>query len=114
MPYVLRHGLWPNGEDWLYEAAAETYLPLLSMIDRCVFLNCNPKLTIGLTPVLLEQLAQEQFKEGFRAYLADYTERSRSDRRQFEQQGQGHMAYLASLWEDFYCSTAILRVVTCR
>ena len=69
MPYVLYHGSWPHGEDWLYEAAAETYLPLLSIIDRCVFLNCNPKLTIGLTPVLLEQLAHRRFKGGFREYL---------------------------------------------
>jgi 1,4-alpha-glucan branching enzyme len=102
MPYVLRHGVWPNGEDWLYEAAAETYLPLLSAIDRCACLNCNPKLTIGLTPVLLEQLADERFKEGFRVYLDDYLERSKNDRRQFEQNGQGHMAYLAGLWEQFY------------
>ncbi len=28
LPYVLRHGTWPHGEDWLYEAAAETYLQL--------------------------------------------------------------------------------------
>jgi 1,4-alpha-glucan branching enzyme len=59
-------------------------------------------LTIGLTPVLLEQLAHEHFKQGFRAYLGDYLEHSKSDRRQFEQTGQGHMAYLASLWEQYY------------
>ena len=102
MPYVLYHGSWPHGEDWLYEAAAETYLPLLSIIDRCVFLNCNPKLTIGLTPVLLEQLAHKRFKNGFREYLDDYAQRAKSDRRQFEQENQPHMAYLAGRWEDFY------------
>jgi 1,4-alpha-glucan branching enzyme len=102
MPYVLYHGTWPNGEDWLYEAAAETYLPLLSVIDRCVSLNCNPKLTVGLTPVLLEQLSHNHFKEGFHAYLGDNLERTKSDRRQFEQAKQMHMAYLSSRWEDFY------------
>ncbi|MGA2094053.1 MAG: 1,4-alpha-glucan branching protein domain-containing protein [Sedimentisphaerales bacterium] len=102
MPYVLYHGSWPNGEDWLYEAAAETYLPILSVIDKCAGLNCNPKLTIGLTPVLLEQLSHNHFKEGFRAYLGDNLERAKSDRRQFEQAKQGHMAYLAGRWEDFY------------
>jgi len=102
MPYVLYHGTWPNGEDWLYEAAAETYLPLLSVIDRCVSLNCNPKLTVGLTPVLLEQLSHNHFKEGFRAYLGDNLGRAKSDRRQFEQANEKHMAYLAGRWEDFY------------
>ncbi len=106
MPYVLRHGDWPNGEDWLFEAAAETYLPILSMLDRCDSLNCNPKLTIGLTPVLLEQLVQERFKEGFQEYLADYLDRARADRQQFEKNGQGHMAYLATLWEQFYLKLA--------
>jgi 1,4-alpha-glucan branching enzyme len=102
MPYVLWHGSWPHGEDWLYEAAAETYLPLLSVIDRCVYLNCNPKLTIGLTPVLLEQLAHRRFKDGFRIYLDDYRQRAKDDRRQFEQANQMHMAFLAGRWEEFY------------
>ena len=39
LPYVLRHGTWPHGEDWLYEAAAETYLPILAMLDECAFLR---------------------------------------------------------------------------
>ena len=29
LPYVVHHGTWPHGLDWLHEAAAETYLPLL-------------------------------------------------------------------------------------
>src|ERR1035437_10133837 len=64
LPYVLRHGSWPHGEDWLYEAAAETYLPLLATLDECLFLNARPRITIGLTPVLLEQLAHGDFKDG--------------------------------------------------
>ncbi|MCE5326772.1 MAG: DUF1957 domain-containing protein [Planctomycetaceae bacterium] len=102
LPYVLRHGLWPHGEDWLYEAAAETYLPLLAMIEECEFLKGNPRLTIGLTPILLEQLAHDDFKAGFRGYLQDRTERAISDRAEFEQQGQKHLAHLATLWEKFF------------
>ena len=84
LPYVLRHGTWPHGEDWLYEAAAETYLPALAMIDECVFLNATPKLTIGLTPVLLEQLAHEHFKHGFEQYLAERVRRATADVKDFE------------------------------
>ena len=29
LPYVLNHGRWPHGSDWLCEAAIDTYLPLL-------------------------------------------------------------------------------------
>jgi len=102
LPYVLRHGTWPHGEDWLYEAAAETYLPLLAMIDECVFLNSNLRLTIGLTPILLEQLAHDHFKQGFDHYLTDRIERAQADRVEFEQSNNGHMAYLAQRWEQWY------------
>jgi 1,4-alpha-glucan branching enzyme len=102
LPYVLRHGVWPHGEDWLYEAAAETYLPLLGMIDECEFLKGNPRLTIGLTPVLLEQLDQDYFKEGFEHYLEDRIERARSDNREFQHRGDGHLAYLAERWVKWY------------
>jgi 1,4-alpha-glucan branching enzyme len=102
LPYVLNHGVWPHGEDWLYEAAAETYLPLLAIIDECEFLNAPAKITIGLTPVLLEQLAHEHFKKGFEHFLADRVARARADRGDFERNGDGHMAYLATRWEDWH------------
>ncbi len=104
LPYVLRHGTWPHGEDWLYEAAAETYLPLLQVLGETRYLSGNPKMTIGLTPVLLEQLAHEHFKAGFEHYLQDRVERARADRAEFESPGinNGHMAYLATRWEEWY------------
>ncbi|MBN1975526.1 MAG: DUF1957 domain-containing protein [Sedimentisphaerales bacterium] len=102
MPYVLHHGIWPHGEDWLYEAAAETYLPLLSVIQECSFLKGNPRMTIGLTPVLLEQLANEYFKQGFQSYLRDRIEQASKDRLFFEKENQPHPAWLASRWEKFY------------
>lgn len=102
LPYVLRHGVWPHGEDWLYEAAAETYMPLLNMIDECNYFNAPPRITIGLTPVLLEQLAHEHFKQGFEHYLADRVERARQDRKDFEGWNDGHLIYLATRWEEYY------------
>src|SRR5258707_833637 len=36
LPYVIRHGRWPHGSDWLCEAAAESYLPLLRLLERRV------------------------------------------------------------------------------
>jgi 1,4-alpha-glucan branching enzyme len=102
LPYVLRHGTWPHGEDWLYEAAAETYLPLLATIDECEFLKGSPRLTIGLTPVLLEQLSQDYFKQGFERYLQDRIERARSDQAEFKAANRPHFAYLASRWDTWY------------
>jgi 1,4-alpha-glucan branching enzyme len=49
MPYVEGFGTWPFGEEWLWEAVATVYLPLLELID-------GAPLTLGLTPVLCDQL----------------------------------------------------------
>ena len=76
LPYVLHHGSFPHGEAWLFEAAAETYLPLLEMLDEVTRHHAQPGLTIGLTPVLLEQLAHPRFKSGFASYLKERIERA--------------------------------------
>jgi len=102
VPYVLRHGVWPHGEDWLYEAAAETYLPLLGTLGECALLKGNPRVTIGLTPILLEQLSQDYFKDGFERYLRDRVQRARSDHAEFKARGQAHQTWLAERWMGFY------------
>ncbi len=108
LPYVLRHGVWPHGEDWLYEAAAETYLPLLRLIDECSYLGAVPRFTIGLTPVLLEQLVHPHFQDGFEHYLADRVDRARQDQREWQDSNQPHLAYLAQRWVEFHEGLASL------
>src|SRR4051794_32063859 len=102
LPYVLHHGAWPHGEAWLYEAAAETYLPLLDVIGEVALHKARPALTVGLTPVLLEQLCHDHFKSGFIAYLNERIERARGDRGEFERKGEKHFAWLAERWEKWY------------
>jgi 1,4-alpha-glucan branching enzyme len=50
MPYVEGFGTWPFGEEWLWEAIATCYLPLLELLDE------GAPLTLSLTPVLCDQL----------------------------------------------------------
>jgi len=50
MPYVEGFGTWPFGEEWLWEAIATSYLPLLELLDA------GAPLTLSLTPVLCDQL----------------------------------------------------------
>ncbi len=102
LPYVLNHGSYPHGEAWLYEAAAETYLPILDMVGEIALYKGRPALTIGLTPVLLEQLASDHFKSGFVAYLNERIERASADRADFQADSQPHFAYLAERWEQWY------------
>ena len=102
LPYVLHHGSYPHGEHWLFEAAAETYLPVLDFIGEAALNHVRCGLTIGLTPILLEQLGHERFKAGFVAYLKERAARGLSDKAEFEADGDGHRAYLAQRWHDWY------------
>ena len=65
MPYVEGHGTWPFGEEWLWEAMATSYLPLLDVLDGA------PELTLSLTPVLCDQLAAPGIGERFLTFLRD-------------------------------------------
>jgi 1,4-alpha-glucan branching enzyme len=52
MPYVEGFGTWPFGEEWLWEAIATSYLPLLDVLE-----SAHPApITLSLTPVLCDQL----------------------------------------------------------
>ena len=61
LPYVLNHGRWPHGSDWLCEAAIDTYLPLLETLRSLAADGVAAPVTIGFTPVLANQLAAPAF-----------------------------------------------------
>jgi len=65
MPYVEGFGTWPFGEEWLWEAMAGSYLPLLELLDR------GAPLTLSLTPVLCDQLEAPGIGERFAAFVKD-------------------------------------------
>jgi 1,4-alpha-glucan branching enzyme len=66
MPYVEGFGTWPFGEEWLWEAIAGCYLPLLDLLDAR-----EPALTLSITPVLCDQLAAPGLAERFHAFIED-------------------------------------------
>jgi len=68
MPYVEGFGTWPFGEEWLWEAVATVYLPLAELLEEG-----GAPLTLGLTPVLCDQLETLPGSAGERllSFLAD-------------------------------------------
>jgi 1,4-alpha-glucan branching enzyme len=65
MPYVEGFGTWPFGEEWLWEAMAGCYLPLLDLLDG------GAPLTLSLTPVLCDQLDAPAVGERFSSFVED-------------------------------------------
>ncbi|HYK11527.1 MAG TPA: 1,4-alpha-glucan branching protein domain-containing protein [Gemmatimonadales bacterium] len=69
LPYVLNHGRWPHGSDWLCEAAIDTYLPLLEQLRALEKEKTPSPVTIGFTPVLANQLVSEDFRQEFDTFM---------------------------------------------
>ncbi len=70
LPYV-RH---PEHEEfleerWLFEAMFETYIPLLKMFKRLEGDGVNFKLTMSITPPLMEMLTSEDLMAKFRRHM---------------------------------------------
>lgn len=102
LPYVINHGEWPHGMDWLYEAAAETYIPLLKELDSLAADGISPKVTLGITPILAEQLAADKFKAGLIHYLDQKIKAAEDNRLEFVKLGNEHLEVLAQFWIDFF------------
>lgn len=69
LPWVLHHGAWPHGEDWLFEATVHCYLPLVAMLQRRSKKGAKNQLTITVSPVLAAQWRHPSFPSKLAAYI---------------------------------------------
>lgn len=90
LPYARLAGRWPHGEEWIHEAASETYIPLLNALYDLKDEGLNYKITIGITPVLAEQLADPTVCDHLDEYLDDKIARAKQDILRFR----------GDLWEE--------------
>lgn len=102
LPYVLNHGTWPHGMEWLLEAAAETYLPLLRVLGNLERDDVPFRANVNLSPVLLEQLSHPLFVAEFPRYLNRKITAAGEDEAYFVQSGEDHLAGTARYWKSFY------------
>jgi 1,4-alpha-glucan branching enzyme len=63
MPYVEGFGTYPFGEEWLFDAAIRSYLPVLEVARD---------LTMTVTPVLADQLEDADAAERLRRFLVEW------------------------------------------
>ncbi|MEK7766356.1 MAG: DUF1957 domain-containing protein, partial [bacterium] len=102
LPFVLNHGVWPHGADWLSEAAAETYVPLLAAMRALERDGVPFRLNLALSPVLCEQLASSRFGEEFAPYLDRKIAAARENEAEFGGRGEHALAALAHEWIGYY------------
>lgn len=102
LPYVLHHGKWPHGSDWLSEAVAECYLPLLGMLETLRNDGLAPRISMDFSPVNLEQLSDPAFVEVFTAYCDEKILAAEQDYKYFATNSELHLQPLAEMWREFY------------
>ncbi len=103
LPWVLHHGTYPHGVDWLNEAVAECYIPLLNVFNELLAEGIVPKVNIDISPVLCEQLAHPDFPNIFSKYCEDKIAKAKEDEKRFTIWGyHPHHIYLTKFWQRWY------------
>ena len=101
LPFYRKAGMWPFGEENLYECMLETYVPLVQAIDELNEEGIKAKLTVGITPILAEQLNDEHLQNGFIEYLDSRIKAVSEDQKRYPDEKVAHSQHLKYL-ADFY------------
>ena len=102
LPYVRGAGRWPHGEEWVHEAILGTYLPLLVLLHDLRAEGVPYRITIGLTPTLIEQLADPDIGARFIVYADDQIRRAELDAWDFGVAGASAKQAVAEFYRGSY------------
>ncbi|MET1073830.1 MAG: glycoside hydrolase family 57 protein [Umezawaea sp.] len=72
LPWLAHQGGWPVGEEWLYQAWAHSYLPVVDLLERFAAEGRRDVLTLGVTPVLAAQLDDPYSLRGAHDWLGNW------------------------------------------
>lgn len=104
-PFVLGHGRWPHGSDWLCETVVQSYLPLIRTLRTLVGRGILPRLTISFSPVLCAQLTSPLLQEELRLFLDARLRACADTGAHFRNLRQDELAALTEYWARFYRET---------
>ncbi len=101
LPYARLAGRWPHGEEWIHEAATETYLPLLQTLYDLKEQGVYFRLTLGITPVLAEQLVDPDVLDHLDQFLNEKIAAATRDKAIFEaaDTANPHLLTLATYYQ---------------
>jgi len=100
LPYVLHHGRWPHGSVWLCEAAFDSYLPLIEALQALERDKIASPITLGITPVLANQLAHPSFISEFEAYMERRLEGAAGAPVHLAASGDAALVPIAKFWHE--------------
>jgi 1,4-alpha-glucan branching enzyme len=102
LPYARQAGMWPHGEEWVHEAIAETYVPLLEALYDLREEGIDYRLTVSVTPILAEQLDDALIKDHFLTYAEERSAWAAADISRFDEANEPEMKQLAIHFHHWY------------
>ena len=100
LPYVLNHGRWPHGSDWISEAAVDTYLPLIDSLTALADEEIPAPVTLGITPILANQLASPVFEAELRQFLSQRLEACDEAESAMRNTYDAHLIPVVQFWRE--------------
>ncbi len=80
LPWLKGHGTWPVGEEWLFQAWGTSWYPVTRMLLRLADDGLRDVLTLGVTPLVAQQVADRRLRDDLGAWLAGNMWRSEEQR----------------------------------
>lgn len=108
LPWCKKSGTWPAGEEWYFEAALETYIPMLNVLRELHEKKVKTAITINITPILAESMADEYMKQRFTEYTESLILRAKKDINRFDNHierkkiAQLHLKNFESILDTLY------------
>lgn len=102
LPWLPRHGTWPVGEEWLYQAWSTSYIPMVSLLAELAESGREDVLTLGVTPTIAAMLDDPYSLNQQHTWLADWQIRAQGmcGARDADRRATGH--------REFRCATSAL------
>ncbi len=120
LPYLRNHGVWPVGEEWLFQAWGESWLPVTAMLRRLADDGLRDVLTLGITPMVAHQVADRRLRDDLGTWLAIQMWRGEEQRAAHRVHGDdlaalgsfywGHYAELLAIHEEVEAAGGLLAV----
>jgi 1,4-alpha-glucan branching enzyme len=80
LPWLGNHGVWPVGEEWLFQAWGHSWLPITDVLLRLAEDGHREVLTLGVTPMVAAQLADERLAGDMGTWLGGQMWRAEEQR----------------------------------
>jgi 1,4-alpha-glucan branching enzyme len=80
LPYLRHHGVWPVGEEWLFQAWGTSWLPVTRLLEELAAEGHRDVLTLGITPLVAHQVADPRLGRDLGTWLGGQVWRSEEQR----------------------------------